>query len=207
MSELSFIHRFIPSADAAGSRTLLLLHGTGGDENDLLPLGKELDPQANVLSPRGKVLERGMPRFFARFPDGSFDEADLRMRAAELAGFIGEAAAHYGFDASRVMAVGYSNGANISAGMLLLSPQTLAGAVLLRAALPFESEPVPALKDKPVLLLGGKHDEMIPPSSTQQLSEILRQSGAAVETVWLETGHRLTGEDKRLAKAFLTHAS
>src|SRR6187397_432273 len=134
---LGFEHRFVPARpDGAGRPPLLLLHGTGGDESDLLPLGEALAPGAAVLSPRGNVLENGMPRFFRRLAEGVFDEEDVIRRAHELADFVGAAAARHGFDPKRVIAVGYSNGANIAAAILLLRPGALAGAVLFRAMVP-----------------------------------------------------------------------
>src|SRR5438045_5914803 len=122
MSDLDFTHRFVPAQKTPARRILLLLHGTGGNENDLLPLGRDLDPSAALLSPRGKVLENGRPRFFRRLAEGVFDEEDLVRRTHELADFISEAAAQYGFDAAKVVAVGYSNGANIAGSFLLLRP-------------------------------------------------------------------------------------
>ena len=114
-----FIHEFVPGSS---SRTLLLLHGTGGNEGDLIPLGRELDPNASLLSPRGKILENGVPRFFRRLAEGVFDLEDLKYRTNELADFVMAAAQHYGFAADQLMSVGYSNGANIAASMLLLRP-------------------------------------------------------------------------------------
>lgn len=200
---LSFTHRFIPAKDPRHARTLLLLHGTGGNEDDLLPLGTRLDPEANMLSPRGKILENGMPRFFRRFAEGVFDIEDLKNRTHELADFIHEAAETYALDRGRVTAVGYSNGANIAASMLLLRPDVLAGAVLFRAMLPFEPDLVPALEGKPVLLLGGTADSMMPRQSTERLAEILRGAGAAVTLSWQQAGHRLTDSDFQEASAFL----
>src|SRR5438045_782402 len=120
MNKLDFIHRFVPASAGSTARTLLLLHGTGGNENDMIPLGRDLDPTAALLSPRGNVLENGMPRFFRRLAEGVFDEEDVIRRAQELADFVGVAAARYEFDSKRVTAVGYSNGANIAAAILLL---------------------------------------------------------------------------------------
>jgi phospholipase/carboxylesterase/glyoxalase family protein len=133
---LEFVHRFIPARERERGLTLLLLHGTGGDETDLLPLGEALAPGAALLSPRGKVRENGMPRFFRRVSEGVFDLEDLRFRTHELADFVAEAAAAYGFDPTRVVAVGYSNGANIAASIVLLRPQTFAGAILFRPMVP-----------------------------------------------------------------------
>ena len=147
MSDLGFIHRFIPALQD-GLPPLLLLHGTGGDENDLLPLGQELLSGAALLSPRGKVIEHGMPRFFRRLAEGVFDLDDLKIRTAELAGFIADARKAYGLPAP--IAVGFSNGANIAASLLLSQPDALAGAILFRAMLPFEPKPLPSLTGMPV---------------------------------------------------------
>ncbi len=200
---LSFIHRFIPAADPKSARTLLLLHGTGGNEDDLLSLGKELDPDANMLSPRGKVLENGMPRFFRRLAEGVFDLDDLRARTHELADFIAEAATHYQFDPARVTAVGYSNGANTGASLLLLRPESLAAGVLFRAMLPLELEEMPKLSGKRVLITGGEADRMISRAGTEKLAEVLKEAGASVTLAWLPTGHGLIDEDIRMAKEFL----
>ncbi|RZK95567.1 MAG: alpha/beta hydrolase, partial [Methylobacterium sp.] len=161
MTELSLglTHRFVP-ATAPGLPPLLLLHGTGGDETDLLPLGRTLLPGAALLSPRGAVLENGMPRFFRRLAEGVFDEADLRRRAADLAGFIAEARTAYGLAAP--VAVGFSNGANIAAALLLLHPGVLAGAVLLRPMVPLRETPPVDLAGRPVLMLSGAADPIVP---------------------------------------------
>ncbi|MFL5200046.1 MAG: alpha/beta hydrolase, partial [Microvirga sp.] len=155
---LSFIHRYEP-ATAPDAPPLLLLHGTGGDENDLLALGRAVAPGSALVSPRGKVVENGMPRFFRRLSEGVFDEADLRRRADELAGFIAEARAAYGLAAP--IALGFSNGANIAAALLLLRPETLAGAILIRAMVPLAEPPTPDLAGKPVLILSGSADPIV----------------------------------------------
>jgi predicted esterase len=217
--ELGFIHRFVPGAGAgaaagtaAGARqdtdgaTLLLLHGTGGDENDLMDLGRELSPTAAILSPRGKVLERGMPRFFRRLAEGVFDLEDLRARTGELADFVGAAAARYGFNPRRVVAVGYSNGANIAASLLLLRPGMLAGAVLLHAMVPLVPEPLPALGATPVFLSGGRADTMIPARETERLAELLKKAGAAVALSWQPGGHSLTEAEIRAAGGWLNES-
>jgi phospholipase/carboxylesterase len=200
MSDLGFIHRFIPALQD-GLPPLLLLHGTGGDENDLLPLGQELLPGAALLSPRGKVMEHGMPRFFRRLAEGVFDIEDLKVRTAELAGFI--AAARKAYNLPAPVAVGFSNGANIAASLLLSQPETLSGAVLLRAMLPFDPASPPGLTGKPVLLLSGSSDQMIPAASTQRLVDVLQTSGADLEYKTLPTGHGLTRNDLFLATQWL----
>ncbi|HEY4142380.1 MAG TPA: alpha/beta hydrolase [Pseudolabrys sp.] len=201
MTDLTFFHRYIP-ATQDGLPPLLLLHGTGGDENDLLPLGQELLPGAALLSPRGKVIEHGMPRFFRRLAEGVFDLDDLKLRTTELAGFIVEARKAYGLPAA--IAVGYSNGANIAASLLLSQPDALAGAVLFRAMLPFEPSPVPKLTGKPVLLLSGSGDQMIPAASTQRLAEVLQTAGANLAYKTLPTGHGLTQNDFVTAEHWLS---
>ena len=200
MSEPGLVHRFEPGPSSA---TLLLLHGTGGDENDLVPLGRELAPGANLLSPRGAVLEHGMPRFFRRLAEGVFDEVDLVRRAAELAAFLDAAAERHGFDRRRVHALGYSNGANIAAALLLLHPGTLAGAVLLRPVLPLEPPAPPALEGVPVLLSAGREDPYAPHERVEALAERLRAGGAEVELAWRAAGHGLVPADLDHAGAWL----
>jgi phospholipase/carboxylesterase len=201
MSEgLSFIHRFEPGADT-DARPVLLLHGTGGDENDLIPLGHVIAPNAPLLSPRGKVLENGMTRYFRRVAGGVFDEDDVRRRAIELADFIAEARDHY--DLTSPVALGYSNGANTAAAILLLRPDALAGAILLRATLPLkETEPV-YLTGKPVFIGTGGSDPMMSPEGAVRLAARLQQYGAVVEHRTLPAGHELSQADVSLAKQWL----
>lgn len=203
MTNLGFIHRFIP-ATREGLPPLLLLHGTGGDENDLVPLGEQLLPGAALLSPRGKVMENGMPRFFRRLAEGVFDLKDLKARTAELAGFIAAARKAYGLAAP--VAVGFSNGANIAASLLLSQPDALAGAVLLRAMLPFEPQPQPDLTGKPVLLLSGSSDQMISAASSKRLVEVLQSAGAELVYKSLPTGHGLTQNDLTIAANWLGYS-
>ena len=200
MTDLGFIHRYIP-ATQPGKPPLLLLHGTGGDENDLIPLAVQLSPGSALLSPRGKVTENGMPRFFRRLAEGVFDLADLKVRTAELADFIAAARKAYGIDAP--VAVGFSNGANIAAALLLTRPQLLHGAVLLRAMLPFEPEPLPDLAGKPVLLLSGSNDTMISAAGRERLAAVLQAAGADLVYKVLPTGHNLTQNDLNLAAQWL----
>ena len=202
MSDLGFIHRFIP-ATLAGRPTLLLLHGTGGNEDDLVPLGQQLLPGAALLSPRGKVLENGMPRFFRRLAEGVFDQADLKARTIELVEFISAARKAYGLDAP--VAVGFSNGANIAASLLLTQPEALRGAVLLRALLPFEQQPLPGLTGKPILLLSGSSDQMISAASRDRLVAVLQAAGANLLYKNLPTGHNLTQNDLIIAADWLEH--
>jgi predicted esterase len=200
---LGYVHRYVPAPSAGAKMTLLLLHGTGGDENDLLELGRRLAPNAALLSPRGNVLERGMPRFFRRLAEGVFDTEDLRFRSQELADFVEAAATTYGFDAGKVVAVGYSNGANIAASVLLLRPRTLAGAVLFRPMVPFVPAALPDLSGKPIFLAAGRHDPIVPSDNTEQLAALLRLSGADVTLRWHAGSHALGGEEIEAARAWL----
>ena len=197
--ELAYIHRFEPGADPI-LPPVLLLHGTGGDENDLVPLGREIAPGAPLLSPRGNVLEGAMPRFFRRFREGLFDEEDVRRRAGELARFVAEARRAYGLD--QPLALGYSNGANIAAAVLLLHPKILAGAILLRAMAPLAEPPKPNLAGVPVLILSGLNDPIAPRSSADKLAAALAAAGARVERDDLPAGHGLTQADVKRSKAF-----
>ncbi len=197
---LSFVHRYEPAADASRP-PLLLLHGTGGDENDLVDLGRMVAPGAALLSPRGKVLEGGSLRFFRRLAEGVFDEDDVRKRANELAEFIGEARRSYGLPAP--VALGFSNGANIAAAMLLLRPEALAGAVLLRAMVPLSKPPAADLSGKPVLILSGSMDQMIPASNAEKLAALLQKAGANVQHRTLPTGHGLSQADVTIARDYL----
>jgi phospholipase/carboxylesterase len=196
---LAYIHRFEPGNDPT-LPPVLLLHGTGGDETDLLPLGREIAAGAALISPRGNVLENGMPRFFRRIREGVFDEADVRRRAKELAHFIAEARHAYGVAAP--VALGYSNGANIAAALMLLHPDVLTGAILLRAMAPPADPPKPDLSGVPVLILSGSNDPIVPPASAERLAEALAAAGARVEREVLPASHGLTQADIARAKAF-----
>ncbi|MBA2345457.1 MAG: alpha/beta hydrolase [Rubrobacter sp.] len=200
--DLGFVHHFEPG-DGSGV-TLLVLHGTGGNEKDLVPLGRELAPSAAILSPRGKILEHGMPRFFRRLAEGVFDHEDLVLRTHELADFIEAATERYDLDPSKLVAVGYSNGANIAASLTLLPPGLLRAAVLFRAMVPFEPETTPDLAGMPVFIAAGRRDQMIRPDDTQRLAEILREAGAEVDLHWRNVGHGLTYEEVAEAKEWLS---
>jgi predicted esterase len=201
---LSFLHEYRPATQASSQApTLLLLHGTGGDERDLLALGQRLAPGAALLSPRGKVLEQGAPRFFRRLAPGVFDEADLRQRTQELRDFVRDAATVYGFDAQRVIAVGYSNGANIAASLLLSYPGVLQAAVLFRPMLPFTPEPLPNLAGTPIFIGAGTYDTLIPAEQTVQLAALLEEAGAAVSLNWQASDHALSLDDVNAAGAWL----
>lgn len=195
-----FIHEFVPGSS---NRTLLLLHGTGGNERDLIALGRELDPNAALLSPRGKVLENGMPRFFRRLAEGVFDLEDLKHRTNELADFVTAAAQHYGFASDNVIAVGYSNGANIAAGMLLLRPEVLSAAVLFRAMVPLIPDKLPNLLSVRVWIGAGDQDPIVPASETKGLVELLRRAGADVTVRFAKAGHGLTNDDIEAARHWL----
>lgn len=194
-----FAYRFEPGGVAAPP--LLLLHGTGGDENDLVPLGRELAPGRALLSPRGRVLEAGMPRFFRRLAEGVFDEADLTAQAAALAGFVAAARQRHGLAAP--VALGFSNGANIAAALLLLHPGLLAGAALLRAMPPLRQPPSPDLAGTPVLLLSGSHDPIVPAAGSAALAATLSAAGARVAHHNLPAGHGLTRMDLALTQKWL----
>jgi predicted esterase len=195
-----FIHEFVPGKS---ERTLFLLHGTGGNERDLIPLGRELDPNAALLSPRGKVLENGMPRFFRRLAEGVFDLEDLKYRTHELADFLAAAAQHYGFASDNVVAVGYSNGANIAASMLLLRPEILAAAVLFRAMVPLVPDTQPSLSSVRVWIGAGTNDPIVAASETKKLAEILRNAGEDVTMRYFPAGHQLTPADVESAREWL----
>ena len=195
-----FIHEFVPGNS---ERTLLLLHGTGGNERDLIPLGRELDSNASLLSPRGKVLENGAPRFFRRLAEGVFDLDDLRKRTHELADFVVAAADRYKIDKKKIVAVGYSNGANIAACMLLLRPEILSSAILFRAMVPLVPETEPNLSSVRIWIGGGTFDSIIPASQTKRLAELLRGAGADVTIRFFEAGHELTRADVDLAREWL----
>jgi predicted esterase len=204
-NDLGFVHRFIPGQEQEqGRTTLLLLHGTGGTEADLLSLGQTLAPGAALLSPRGKVLENGKPRFFRRLAEGVFDIEDLKRRTHELADFVEAAASSYGFDANRVVAVGYSNGANIAASLLLLRPEILSGAVLLRAMVPLEPEQAPQLFKVPVFIASGRFDPIVPIDNIQRLATLLQEAGADVTLRWQNSGHGLENPEIVDAKQWLS---
>lgn len=204
-TDLDFIHRFIPPDSNAkeSELTLLLLHGTGGNEDDLIPLGKELAPNASILSVRGKVLENGMPRFFRRLEEGVFDIEDLKIRTDELAEFIVKSSSAYMFDSESLIAVGYSNGANIAASLLLRRPEVLAGAILFRAMVPFIPTVMPDLSKKSIILLEGLYDPIVSKAEAESLLEIFTKTQSSVTLKWQNSGHNLTQEDIVAAKNWL----
>lgn len=198
-----FTHRFLPAHDA-GALTLLLLHGTGGDENDLLELGRTLDGQAALLSPRGQVRERGANRWFRRLAEGVFDTQDLLARTDQLATFITSATAHYRLDASRLVAVGFSNGANIAATLLLRHPQLLRGAVLFAPMGTLNDPPMVDLSGVGVFLAAGRADRIVPPEQAERLAEQFIERGAAVELRWHPGGHGIDRNIFAQATAWLS---
>ena len=223
MKQPDFKYRFIPSQsqqhvgdnsdqayrpkdNKSETLTLLLLHGTGGNEDDLIQVGQMISPSASLLSPRGKVLENGMPRFFKRLAEGVFDLEDLKFRTSELADFVKEASSMYGFDLNKTIAVGFSNGANIAASLLLSYPGTLMGAILFRAMVPFIPNSPLNLSDKKVLLSAGVYDPIVSESQTQSLYNILKKSRTNVTLKWQQSGHNLTESDILDAKEWLSES-
>jgi phospholipase/carboxylesterase len=198
--EPSHIHRFEKGADPHAP-TLLLLHGTGGDEDDLVPIGRMVAPKSALLSLRGNVLENGMPRFFRRLAEGVFDEDDVRRRAEELADFVDEARTRYGL--SNSVALGYSNGANIATAVLLLRPEAFSGAILLRAMPPLSRTPAVDLVGKPVMIASGAQDPIATPEKAARLTSLLQHHGAIVEHHTLPAGHELSQADVTLARAWM----
>jgi phospholipase/carboxylesterase len=200
MPDLGLIHRYVPAREP-GHRPLLLLHGTGGDETDLIGLGEAIGPGRALLSPRGAVLENGMPRFFRRFAEGVFDVEDIKARAADLARFVAQARAAYGLD--QPVAVGFSNGANIAAALLLLHPDVLAGAVLLRAMHPLDPPSTPDLSGVPVLMLTGAADPIATPAEADKLAAALVGAGAVLTRESVLASHGLTRDDVDFARGWL----
>ena len=204
--DLGFVHRYVPAplgASAHGGTTLLMLHGTGGDENNLVPFGKVLLPGAALLSPRGKVDEGGALRFFRRIREGVFDQKDLAVRTDELADFIAGASEAYGIKRERIVAVGFSNGANIAGSLLLRRPGTITRAVLLSPMIPFEPDPRPDLSNTAVFIGAGKMDQMVPAAETERLAELLRNCGARVTLHWEDGGHNIAPGEIRAAQSWL----
>lgn len=200
MSDPGFIHRFVP-AKIPDLPPLLLLHGTGGDENDLIPLGERLMPGAALLSPRGKVLEGAMPRFFRRKDEGQWDIADLKQRTVELAVFVRHARITY--DIGKPVAIGFSNGANIGWSLMLRDPSLLTAAILIRPMVPFDPRPLPDLAGLAVLILAGSEDALIPRDQPGLLAALLGEAGADATYEMLPAGHGMTAQDLTLAKSWL----
>ena len=204
--DLGFVHRYVPAgvgASAHGGTTLLMLHGTGGDENDLLRLGRMMLPGDALLSPRGKVDEGGALRFFRRIREGVFDQQDLAFRTDELAAFITGAAEAYQLRRERIIAVGFSNGANIAGSLLLRRPGVITRAILLSPMVPFEPDPTPDLSETRVFIGAGKTDQMVPAAQTERLAELLRTAGAQVTLHWEDGGHAIGDGEIRAAQRWL----
>jgi len=197
--DLGFIHRFVPPEDSASGETLLVLHGTGGDENDLVGIGQAIAPGAAILSPRGKVLENGAPRFFKRLAEGVFDPKEVRSRAEELARFVRTAITKYDLDASRIYALGYSNGGNIASTVMFIEPRLLQGAVLFRPMLVYEAEEQGNLSGVSVFISAGRMDPIVPMSSVERLAELFESSHAEVTLKWQPAGHNLVPSEVREA--------
>jgi phospholipase/carboxylesterase len=204
--DLGFIHRFIPGA-RAGAVPVLLLHGTGGNENDLLDLGRSIAPGAPLLSPRGRILENGMPRFFRRLAEGVFDIPDLKFQAEELARFVHDARARYDLGDVPPMALGFSNGANMAAALLLLHPGTLSGGLLLRPMVPLVPDQLPNLVGMRVLIAAGLRDPIVPPTESEALGDLLRRAGAEVALHWSNGGHALVEDDLSAAERWMSMAA
>lgn len=198
---MSFIHNFIPGTKPA---TVLVLHGQGGDENDLLPVARALAPGAAFLSPRGKAVENGAARFFARVSRDEFDETEVRSRSRELADWIGESVAKYSLDGSKIYALGFSNGASIAASVMLLHPGAIAGGLLLRPRTIIEPAELPDLNGAPVMVIAGDHDEKMPPGAAEHLARLLGRAGATVDLGIADAGHELTPRDFAAGKNWFT---
>jgi len=183
--------------------TLLLLHGTGGSEEDMIPLGQQIAPEAAILSPRGKVLENGMPRFFIRLSEGVFDLEDLKFRTYELADFVEQASRIYRFNLQHVIAVGYSNGANIAASELLLRPEIISAAILFRAMVPLVPATLPDLTNKYIFMSSGLYDPIVPKQEAERLFGLFKKAGAKVSLNWQDSGHELTMKEVQNAEEWL----
>lgn len=204
MSEdLGFIHRFVPAEDSASGETLLVLHGTGGDENDLVSIGQAIAPGAAILSPRGNVLENGAPRFFRRISEGVFDPKEVRARAEELARFIRASVVTYRLNPDRVFALGYSNGANIASTVMLIEPGLLQGSILLRPMLVYKPPEQSDLSDSAVFISAGRMDPIVPQPSVEQLVALFESAHADVVLKWQLAGHSLVPSDVREASEWL----
>jgi predicted esterase len=204
MPTLSYHHLYQPGSDPSAP-PLLLLHGTGGDERDLLPLAATLSPGSAVLSPLGDVSEGGARRFFARLAEGRFDPAEVTRRTHALADFIRDAAKQYGFTSSGLLAVGFSNGANVAATLLQLRPESLGGGVLLRPMVVLDQPAVAgSLQGKRVLLANGSHDPIVPADHPPRLAQLLRAGGAEVTLHTSPASHGLSASDIAAAKAWFT---
>ena len=201
--DLGFIHRFVPAEDSSSGETLIVLHGTGGDENDLIGIGQAIAPGAAIVSPRGNVLENGAPRFFKRLAEGVFDPKEVRSRAEELARFIRGAVVTYRLDPTRVFALGYSNGANIASTVMLVEPGILQGAVLFRPMLVYEPSEKSDLAGSAVFISAGRMDPIVPAPSVERLAALFESAHAEVTVKWQLAGHNLVPSEVREAAEWL----
>jgi predicted esterase len=195
-----FIHQFLSGTTET---TVLALHGTGGNENDLVSLAQTIFPGANVLSPRGNISENGANRFFRRFAEGIFDLENLREETEKLANFVIQSSQRYGFAANDVIALGYSNGANIAASVLLSRPEILRGAILLRAMTPFEPQIYPELRKKPIFLAAGLDDSIVGNENVLNLAQIFNSAEADVTLHFSVADHSLRHEEIEAAQQFV----
>jgi len=202
-TDLGFIHRYVPAADPATADTLVVLHGTGGDENDLISIGQAIAPGAAILSPRGNVLENGAPRFFKRMAEGVFDPKEVRSRADELARFIRGAVVTYRLDPARVYALGYSNGANIASTVMLVEPGVFRGSVLLRPMLVYDPPEQNDLSDTAVFISAGRMDPIVPVESVEKLAKLFESAHSNVTVKWQLAGHSLVPSEVREASEWL----
>ena len=189
--DLGFIHRVVPAKNSSSAETLVVLHGTGGDENDLIGIGQAIAPDAAIVSPRGNVLEAGAPRFFKRLAEGVFDPKEVRSRAEELALFIRAAVITYRLDPTRVFALGYSNGANIASAVMFVEPGILQGAILFRPMLVYEPSEKSDLTGSAVFISAGRMDPIVPAASVERLAELFESARAEVTLKWQLAGHNL----------------
>lgn len=201
--DLGFIHRFVPAEDPTSGETLVVLHGTGGGENDLIGIGQTIAPGAAILSPRGNVTENGAQRFFKRLAEGVFDPKEVRSRAEELARFIRAAITKYGLDASRIYALGYSNGANIASTVMFIDPGLIQGAILFRPMLVFEPVEQNDLSGSSVFISAGRMDPIVPVSSVERLAQLFESRHAEVTLKWQLAGHNLVPSEVREATDWL----
>ena len=197
--DLGFVHRFVPAQDSSSAETLIVLHGTGGTEDDLIGVGQAIAPGAAILSPRGNVLENGAPRFFKRLAEGLFDPKEVRSRGQELARFIRAAISSYGLDPGRIFALGYSNGANIASTVMFIEPGLLQGAILFRPMVVFEPEERADLSGSSIFISAGRMDPIVPVSSVERLAELFESWHADVTVKWQLAGHNLVPREVREA--------
>jgi phospholipase/carboxylesterase len=201
--DIGFIHRFVPAEDKTSAETLVVLHGTGGDENDLIGIGQAIAPGAAILSPRGNVLENRAPRFFRRLAEGVFDPKEVHSRGDELSRFIRAAISRYGLNPERVFALGYSNGANIASTVMFIDPELLRGAIMFRPMMVFEPDERPDLSTAGVFISAGRMDPIVPVKSVERLVELFEASRAEVTLKWQLAGHNLLPSEIRDATNWL----